>query len=146
MEQALHRMRRLLLLQLLLDLQVQPRILDQTLANWRRRVTPGGIQRGDLAALELVLGDPFTEPFTRLGVDARQRHQRLHRRLRSDLSTPDPFLDRRRKTLHQSQASRDPGGAAVQTPGQLLLAPTGAARKLRQQPPLLERRIARGVA
>lgn len=81
------------MLQLLLDLQVQPRILDQALANLGRRVAPCGIQRGDLAALELVLGDPFTEPFTRLRVDARQRHQRLHRCLGSDLSAPDPFLD-----------------------------------------------------
>ncbi len=134
------------MLKLALDLQIQPRVLDQTLANRRRRIAPGGIQRGDLAARQPVLGDPLTELFTRLGVDARQRHQGLHRRLGGDLAALDPFLDRGRKILHQSQASRDPGGAAVQTPGQLLLAPTGAARQLRQQPPLLERRIARGVA
>ncbi len=146
MEQALQRVRRLLLLQLLLDLQVQSWILDQALANLRRCVAPGGIQRGDLAALQLVLGDPFTKPFTRLWVDARQRHQGLHRRLGGDLSTSDSLLDRGRKILHQRQASRDPGGAAVQTPGQLLLAPAGIARELRQKPPLLERRIARGVA
>ncbi len=131
MEQALQRVRRLLLLQLLLDLQVQPRILDQALANRRRRVTPGRIQRGDVAARKLVLGDPLAESFTRLRVDARQRHQGLHRGLGGDLSAPDPLLNRCRKILHQSQTSRDPGGAAVQTPGQLLLAPTGAARKLR---------------
>ena len=139
MEQALQRVRRLLFVQLLLDLQVQHRILDQALANRRRRVAPSGIQRGDLATLQLVLGDALAEPFTRLGVDARQRYQGLHRRLRGDLSALDPFLDRCRKILHQSQTSRDPGGAAVQTPGQLLLTPASAAGKLRQQPPLLER-------
>ncbi len=133
------------MLQLLLDLQVQPRILDQALANLRRRVAPGSVQLSDLTARERLLDDPFPEPFTRLAVDTRQRHQGFHRRLRGDLATPDPFLDRCRKILHQSQAPRNPGGAAVQTPGQLLLVPTGAARQLRQQPPLLERRIARAV-
>ena len=81
------------MIQLLLDLQEKPRILDQALANLRRRVAPGGIQLCDLAALQLMLGDPFPEPFTRLGVDARQRHQRLHRRLSGDLSAPDLLLD-----------------------------------------------------
>ncbi len=146
MQQALQRVRRRLLLELALNLQIQPRVLDQALANLRRRVAPGGIQRGDLAALDLVLGDPFTEPLTRLGVDARQRHQRLHRRLGRDLPAADPLLDRRRQILHHSQAPRDPGRAAVEAPGQFLLAPPGAARQLRQQPSLLERRIARGVA
>lgn len=145
-QQALQRVRGLLLLQLALDLQVQPRILDQALANLRRRVAPGGIQRGDLAALELLLGDRLREAFTRLAVDARQRHQRPHRRLRRDLSAPDPLLDRRREILHQSQVARDPTGAPVETSRELLLAPTRAARQLRQQPPLLQGRVAGGVA
>ena len=133
------------MLELALDLQIQPRVLDQALANRRRRVAPGGIQRGDLAARKLVLGDPFTEPLTRLALDPRQRHQRLHRRVRGDLSSPDPLLDRCRELFHHGQAPRDPGWAAVESPGQLLLAPTGATRKLRQQPPLLQRRIAFSV-
>ncbi len=146
MQQALQRVRWGLLLKLALDLQIQLRILDQTLANRRRRVAPGGIQRGDLAAGELLLGDRLSEALTRLPVDARQRHQRLHGRLRGDLSTPDPLLDRCRQLAHQSQAPRDPAGTAVEALGQLLLAPTDAASQLRQQPPLLERRLARGVA
>lgn len=134
------------MLQLALDLQIQPRVLDQALADLRRRVAPGGIQRGDLAALELVLDEPFTEPLTRLGVDTRQRHQGLHRRLGRDLPAADLLLDRRWQILHHSQAPRDPGRAAIEAPGQLLLAPPGAARQFRQQPSLLEGRIARGVA
>jgi len=146
MQQALQRVRRLLLLELALGLQIQPWILDQALANRRRRVAPGGIQRRDLAALELVLGDPFTETFTRLRVDARQRNQGLHGRLRGDLPAADPLLDRCRKILHQPQAPRDPSRAAVEASSQLLLAPIGTARQLCQQPPLLQRRIAQGVA
>ncbi len=91
-QQALERMRGLLLLQLALDLQVQQRILDQALANRRRRVAPGGIQRCDLATPKPVLGDRFTESFTRLRVHARQWYQRLHRRLCRDLSATDPIL------------------------------------------------------
>ncbi len=102
MQQALQGVRRLLLLQLALDLQIQPRVLNQALTDRRRRVAPGGIQRGDLAARQLMLGDPFTEPFTRFRIDARQRHQGLHRRLGGDLSAPDAVLDRCRKILHQS--------------------------------------------
>ncbi len=146
MQQALQRVRWLLLLELVLDLQVQSRILDQALANLRRRGAPGGPQRGNLVARELLPGDRFTEPLTRLAVEACQRHQRLHRRLRRDLPAPDSLLDRRRQLAHQSQAPRHPAGTAVEAPGQLLLAPTDAARQLRQQPPLLERRLARGVA
>ncbi|MCP4204526.1 MAG: hypothetical protein GY769_21665 [bacterium] len=43
MQQALQRVRWLLLLELALDLQIQLWVLDQALANRRRRVAPGGI-------------------------------------------------------------------------------------------------------
>jgi hypothetical protein len=146
MQQALQWVRWLLLLKLTLDLQVQPRILDQTLANRRRGVAPGGIERGDLAARQLLLSDRLTQPLTRLGVDACDRHQRLHRRLCGDLTAADPVLDRSRQILHQSQVARHPAGAAVKASRQLLLAPTRAARQLGQQPSLLQRRVAGGVA
>lgn len=146
MQQALQWVRWLLLLKLTLDLQVQPRILDQTLANRRRGVAPSGIERSDLAARELLLSDRLTQPLTRLGVDARDRHQRLHRRLRGDLTAADPLLDRSRQILHQSQVARHPAWAAVEASRQLFLAPTRAARQLGQQPSLLQRRVAGGVA
>ncbi len=65
-QQAFERIRGLLLIQLTLNLQVQPRIFDQTLANRRRRIAPGGIERGDLATTKPLLGDHFTEPLTGL--------------------------------------------------------------------------------
>ncbi len=59
-----------------------------------------------------------------------------------NLSATDPILDRGRQLLHHGKTPRDPSRAAVETSRQLFLAPTFAPAQLRQQPSLLQRRIA----
>ena len=55
-----------------------------------------------------------------IGVDARHRHQILHRHLRGDLAVAHVLLDRFRQQFDQRQAARDPTRAAVESTRQLL--------------------------
>jgi len=55
-----------------------------------------------------------------IGVDARHRHQVLHRRVRGDLAVAHVLLDRFRQQLDQRQAARHPARAAVETTRQFI--------------------------
>lgn len=87
-------------------------------------------------------GDLLSQPLASLAVDTGQRNQGSHRRLGRDLAAADRLLDRQRKLAHQAQKPAHPGDASAESSCQLILAPAKAVLKLRQQPPLLQRRAA----
>jgi len=61
--------------------------------------------------------------------------------MRHDLSAAHPLLDRIRQLPHQRQPAAHPAHAAVEAPGQLVLAQPEAPLQLVEQPSLLERRL-----
>jgi hypothetical protein len=55
-----------------------------------------------------------------IGVNARYRHQILHRDLRRDLAVAHLLLNRFRQQIDQRQSARHPARAAIETPRQVV--------------------------
>jgi hypothetical protein len=126
--------------------QEQLRIVDDAVLYVDRALAPGLIDLADFASAELITGNLFGEPFAGAAVSARNRHQVLHGRMRSDFPEADVLLDRLWQLARQGQAARDPRHAPVETPGKIVQAQTQASMQLRKQPSLFERRLSFGRA
>jgi len=86
------------------------------------------------------------QALTVIGVDARHRHQVLHRHLRGDLAVAHVLLDRFRQQFDQRQPARDPTGASIEPPRQFVERIVEALFHLREQPALFERAFLRTEA
>lgn len=99
---------------------------------------PRGVESLNLRAREILLDDGLGQTLTGLGVAPSQRNEHLHSGLGGNLTATDRILKGERKLTHQSQAPRDPAGAAHKASRQLLLAPAKAMLELGEKPPLLQ--------
>ena len=145
-QQLLGRRGRWRRLHLPLRFQKQLGLLQDALPDRRRCIPPGGVQLSGLAGVERVPGERFRHARTVLQAHPRRRHQKLHGDVRRDRAASHLLLDAFRKQFHQPQPARHPTHAAIQAPRQLLQAITEALLQLRQQPALLQRRLAFGRA
>ncbi|MCP4546581.1 MAG: hypothetical protein GY835_08970 [bacterium] len=123
-------------------LEKEQRILQHPLASRTPLPLPGDAKPGDLTAGEPVLGRGPGQAKTRIPVTAHQWNQILHRSGRRNLPATQQIQDLGRQLVDERQAAGDPTRSAAQTPGQL---GGGEAEttQLRQQPPLLQRRLRR---
>lgn len=87
-------------------------------------------------------GEGGRHPLAVLPVGARHRHQELHGHVRRDLAGAYLLLHAFGKQLDQGQPPRHPAHAAIEAPCQLLESITEALLEFRQQPALLQRRLA----
>lgn len=124
--------------QLLTKPQVAARIFEKLSATLLGGGLPRGVESLDLRTRELLLDDGLGQALTGLGVAPSQGHEHLHGGLGGDLAPTDLILKGEGKLPHQSQAPRDPAGAAHKALGQLLLAPAKAMLELGEKPPLLQ--------
>ncbi len=100
--------------------QSQARIGQQPAPDRRVDLAPGGVELLAFVAAQRVVGDGFGESQTVLLRSPRQGHQTAHRRLRGDGASPDSLLHGLGEVTDQSQTARDPAGALVQAPGELV--------------------------
>jgi len=84
-------------------------------------------------------GERRGHPFAVLQVDARHRHQILHRHVCGDFALAYLLLDGLRQKFDQRQSPRHPAHAAVKPPRQSVQSIAESLLHLRQQPPLLQR-------
>jgi hypothetical protein len=126
---------------LALRFQKQFRLGEHARANYPRAVPPDGIELPGLPRVATMLDEGGGHPLAVLHVDARHRHQILHRQLRRQLAFAHLLLDGFRQHLHQPQATRYPTHAAVEAPPQLFQRVAEALLHLRQQPALFQRAL-----
>lgn len=124
--------------QLLAQPQVAAWVFEKPLPPLLGGLLPRGVEGLDLRAREFVPGDGPGQALTGLGIAASQGNEHLHRGLSGDLALADQILKSEGKLPHQSQAPRDPAGAAHKTSGQFFLAPAKAMLDLGEQPALLQ--------
>jgi len=124
--------------QLLAQPQVAARIFEKPLSTLLGGCLPRGVESLDLRAREFLLDDGLGQALAGLGIAPSQGHEHLHGGLGGDLAPTDGILKGQRKLTHQSQAPRDPAGAAHEASRQLLLAPAKAMLELGEKPPLLQ--------
>ena len=91
-------------------------------------------------------GERRGHPFAVLQVDARHRHQILHRHVCGDFALAYLLLDGLRQKFDQRQSPRHPAHAAVKPARQFIEAVAEALLHLRQQPALLQRGLVLGKA
>jgi hypothetical protein len=89
--------------------------------------TPGGIEHADFLGRELMVGNLLGKALAIVSFGARQGHQILHGRMRSDFSEPHVLLDRLGQLAYQRQPARNPRHAPIETPGEIVQAQTKAA-------------------
>jgi len=129
-----------------LRFQKQFRLGENAFARRARGVTPGRVQLPGLPRVVAMRGESGRHARAVLGVDARHRHQILHRHLRREFPFAYLLLDRFRQQLHQGQPPRYPTGAAVEAARQVIESIAEAPLHLRQQPALFERAFLRAEA
>ena len=91
-----------------------------------------------------MLGERRGHPLAVFEIDARHRHQILHRHVRGDFALAHLLLDSLRQKFDQRQPPRHPTHAAVKPAGQFIQSIAEALLHLRQQPPLLQRGLVLG--
>jgi hypothetical protein len=74
-------------------LEKEHRIGEQPAPHLTARRAPGGVQPGDLAAGEPVLGGGMGQAKAGVSITAHERHKILHRRVRRDLAGTQQILD-----------------------------------------------------
>lgn len=74
-------------------LEKEHRIGEQPAAYLAARRAPGGVQSGDLAAGEPVLGGGAGQAKAGVSIAAHERHKILHRRIGRDLAGSQQILD-----------------------------------------------------
>ena len=135
-----HRRRCRTLLALPLRLQEQLRLGQQALPYGRRGTAPGRIQLARFATAQAMPRNTLRHAATVFRVQARHRHQELHRHMRRDRAAAHLLLHLRGQQLDQTHPPRDPTHAAIESPRQLLLVIPEALRHLRQKPALFQSR------
>jgi len=129
-----------------LRFQKQFRLGENALANRTGAVPPGGIELAGLPRVATVLHESGGHPLAILHLDARHRHQTLHRQLCAQHSFAHLLLDGFRQKFDQRQPPRYPAHAAVEAARQVIETVTETLFHLRQQPALLERAFPRAAA
>lgn len=125
---------------LLLRPQKQLRLGENPLARLPAyRFAPSVVKQRGLPRGPGMLCEYMRHPDTLFNVDSRHRSQIPHSYLRSDAPLADLLLHRFRQCLHQCQAARHPGRAAVETPRQFFDRVAELFFHLGQQPALFER-------
>lgn len=119
--------------------QKQLRIVDDAVLHVARAIAPSLVDLAHFTSTELMASDRFGEALAGEAIGARNRNQILHGGPRPDFSVANVLLDRLGQLAHQSQATRDPRHAPVETPGKIVQAQTQAAMQLGKQPSLFER-------
>ncbi len=122
-----------------LRFEKQIRRAENTLADCRRCLAPGGIQLARFPGLAVILGEDRSHSLAVFQADAHRRYQKLHRHLRRNLPFANLPLNRLRQRLHQRQPPRHPTYAAVEPSRQLIKAVAEALLQLSQEPTNLQR-------
>jgi len=78
---------------LALRLEEQIRCIEDALTDCGRTIAPGGIQLPGLPRFAVILCEHRGHPLAVFQIDARHRHQKLHRHVGADLSCPHLLLD-----------------------------------------------------
>jgi hypothetical protein len=94
-------------------------MLQNAFAGDRPGFAPGGIELAGLPRIASMLGKDGSHAQAIVQADAGRGHQKLHGYLRRDLAGAHLLLDTLREKLYQSQAPRNPTGAAVKALRQL---------------------------
>ena len=136
-----HRRRCRTLLALPLRLQEQLRLGQQALPYGRRGTAPGRIQLARFATAQAMPRNTLRHAATVFRVQARHRHQELHRHMRCDRAIANLLLDSVGKQLHQPHPARYPTCAAIETPSQLLQPIAEALLQFNQKPALFKSRF-----
>ena len=122
-----------------LRFEKQRRIVQNALADCRRSPPPCAVQLRGLAVIAVMLGEDRRHPLAILQTLSRHRHQKLHRRLRSDFAFAHLLLNRFRQLFHQGQPSRYPTHTTIKPSRQLLQSVAETLLQLGQQPTHLQR-------
>ena len=128
---------------LALCFEKQLRLGEDTVANGACAFTPSRVELLGRACVAMLFDEDRGQAQAIIGVDARHRHQILHRHLCGDLSFAHVLLDRFRQQIDQRQAARHPARAAIETPCQFVERVVEALFHLRQQPALFQRAFLR---
>ena len=127
-------------------LEKQLRLGQDALANGACAFAPSRIELLGGACIATLFDEDRGQAQAIIGVDARHRHQILHRHLCGDLAIAHVLLNRFRQQIDQRQPARDPTRAAVQPARQFVERVVEALFHLRQQPALFQRAFLRAEA
>jgi len=105
---------------LALRFEEQLRLGENAFTNRARALAPSRIELLCGARVATQFDEDGGQTQASIGIEARHRHQILHRHLRGDLAHAHVLLNRVRQHLDQPQAARHPTGAAVETTRQLV--------------------------
>lgn len=92
-------------LALSIGFQKQCRLVEDPLPYQSGSISPGGVQLTRFASAELEPREDSSHLLAGVDVDARHRHQELHRDLGTDLSPAYSLLNRIGQKLDQSEAA-----------------------------------------
>ena len=129
-----------------LRFEKQRGLVEKALPDRRWATAPSGIQLPGLPGVAVMLGERRGHPLAVLQIDARHRHQILHRHVRGDFALAHLLLDGLRQKFHQRQPPRHPAHAAVKPARQFVQSIAEALLHLRQQPALLQGGLMLGKA
>ena len=129
-----------------LCLEEQLRLGEDALANGARALAPSRVELLGRAGIAMLFDENRGQAQAITGVDARHRHQMLHRHLRGDFADAHVLLNRFRQQVDQRQPARHPTRAAVEPARQFVGRVVEALFHLRQQPALFERAFPRTEA
>jgi hypothetical protein len=129
-----------------LGFEKQLGLVKKALADHGRGVAPGGIQLPGLPCIAVMLSERGGHSLAVLQVDARHRHQKLHRHVGGDFALAHLLLEGLRQKVDQRQPPRHPTRAAIKPARQLLQPIAVALLQLREQPALFQRGVLFGPA
>jgi hypothetical protein len=124
--------------QLLVEPEVAARIFEKLLSTLLGGRLPRSVESLNFRTRESLPDDGLGQALTGLGVATGQGNEHFHGGLGGDLALTDLALKGKRELPYQSQAPRDPAGAAHKASRQLLLAPAKAMLELGEKPALLQ--------
>lgn len=124
-----------------LRFEEQLRLSQQALADHPRTGAPGAIQLSGLTRIAVVLRERRGHALAIRQAGPRHRSEKPHRYVRRDLAFAHLLLDRLRQLFHQRQPPRYPAHTPIETARQFLEPVAKTLLHLRQQPPLLQRRL-----
>ena len=129
-----------------LGFEKQLGLIEKTLADQGRAVTPGRIQLPGLPRRAVMLSKSGGHLLAVVQADARDRHQKLHGHVGGELAFAHSLLEGFREKVNQRQPPRDPTCAAIKAARQLLPSIAVVLLQLRQEPTFFQRRFVCGEA
>jgi hypothetical protein len=122
-----------------LRFQKQFRLVEDAFADHARTVPPRSIELCSLPCVAMVLDKSGGHACAVFDIDARHRHQILHRQLRPEFAFTHLLLDGFRQQFDQRQSPRYPTHATVEAACEFVERASETSLHFHQQPTLFER-------